>query len=534
MDFLVAFFPIVLLIFLMTLKKGVPAHFALWLTALLLYLAQLFYLGSDSALVHAAVLSGVLTTATPALILWGAVFFFRTLEAAGTLSLLRKWLNGISPHPAAQLMLIAWAFSFFIEGVSGFGTPVVMAAPLLVGMGFDPIRVVVLCLAMNTIPVSFGAVGTPMWFGFGELNLPPDVLAEVGWTTAWIHGAAALIIPVAALAAALPAKTLIGSLRFIYLSIAATLLPYILMSKFSFEFPSIAGGLAGSIITVWLAKKNIGLPAAVPAKPGHPEFSGSSKLTARESFIAFFPFAAVVGLLALTRFKFFGIQEWLMSGTPLGSLAFPGVGEAFVSSSLVLELRNILSTDTVWKHPLLYVPSLIPFGLVSGACFFILKIPGHELPLIWRESIRKISKPCLVLAGSMVFVKLFMLGGDRSPAVLLGYGLAQAGGGVWNYAAVYLGALGAFFSGSCTVSNLTFGPVQAAVAERFSLGLPLILSLQSVGGAMGNMICIHNIVAVSAVLGLRNQEAGILRQTFPLMLLYGAVAAVTASLFFRF
>ena len=91
------------------------------------------------------------------------------MEKTGAMNVLRRWLGNISPNPVAQLMIIGWAFAFMIEGASGFGTPAAIAAPLLVGLGFKPLQVAILTLIMNSVPVSFGAVGTPTWFGFGTL-----------------------------------------------------------------------------------------------------------------------------------------------------------------------------------------------------------------------------------------------------------------------------------------------------------------------------------------------------------------------------
>lgn len=113
--------------------------------------------------------------------------------------------------------------------------------------------------------------------------------------------------------------------------------------------------------------------------------------------------------------------------------------------------------------------------------------------------------------------------------MLIGHSLATATGGSWQYLASYLGALGSFFAGSCTISNLTFGPIQDSIAMRMGLDRTSILALQSVGGAMGNMVAIHNIVAVCSVLGLGNAEGKILKKTIVPMLLYGAIAAMMAG-----
>ena len=78
-----------------------------------------------------------------------------------------------------------------IEGASGFGTPAAIAAPLLVGLGFRPLQVAILALIMNSVPVSFGAVGTPTWFGFGTLigngSISDDQLSDIGRITAITH-----------------------------------------------------------------------------------------------------------------------------------------------------------------------------------------------------------------------------------------------------------------------------------------------------------------------------------------------------------
>jgi lactate permease len=91
-----------------------------------------------------------------------------------------------------------------------------------------------------------------------------------------------------------------------------------------------------------------------------------------------------------------------------------------------------------------------------------------------------------------------------------------------------LGALGTFFSGSNTISNLTFGAIQDSIAGNLGLNRTTILALQSVGGAMGNMICINNIVAVASVLALNNMEGYILKRTVRVLLVYAVIAAIVA------
>jgi lactate permease len=75
------------------------------------------------------------------------------------------------------------------------------------------------------------------------------------------------------------------------------------------------------------------------------------------------------------------------------------------------------------------------------------------------------------------------------------------------------GALGAFIAGSNTVSNLMFSAFQFGVAERLAMSTVMIVALQAVGAAAGNMIAIHNVVAASATVGLLGKEGATLRKT---------------------
>jgi lactate permease len=256
--------PLLLLVYLMTRRKALPAHVALPIAAVVAYVVRLGWFGNDPTLVHAAVLNGLLTAWTPILIVWGAILLFRTMERSGAMAVVRAWLRHISDHPVAQLMIVGWAFAFLIEGASGFGTPAALAAPLLVGMGFAPVRVAILTLVMNSVPVTFGAVGTPIWFGLGELGPPPlsaaDLLA-VSWRAALLQSATALVVPVLALGFVVPWRVIRQNLGFVYLSVFSCVLPMLALSFVSHEFAALGGGLVGLLATVALARAGVGLRA---------------------------------------------------------------------------------------------------------------------------------------------------------------------------------------------------------------------------------------------------------------------------------
>lgn len=550
MSLALAILPVALLILLMTSPVPrrwlpLPAHHALPLVALLAYalhVAGAFAPPAPStapsaARLNAAVIDGLLSALTPMAIVLGAVLFFKTMQRSGAMDVLTARLRRLSPDPVAQLIIVGWAFSFLIEGLSGFGTPAALAAPILVGLGFPPLRVAAMCLVMNSVPVSFGAVGTPVWFGLGELRLPEDDLRAVAASAGLVNAIAALVIPILALRIVLPWNDIAPRLRFVLLVAIATALPYALLARVTVEFPSILGGLAGLLAAGAAARLQLGLP---PAPNRHDPSPDPALPRALPLWAAALPILAVVALLAITRIDALGLKALLNADAPAASLRLGVLGEASITPALVLALREILGTDAAWRMPVLYVPFILPFILVATLAVPLLGLTRRDLASIWRETLVRLARPAIALLGALVLVKLLMTGGDHSPAMRMGAALASAAGPLWPALAPLLGALGAFFSGSNTVSNLTFAPVQAAAADALGLHKPTILAMQTVGGALGNMVCVHNIVAVAAVLGIADrpvprpdggppEPAGvgaILRLTAGPMVTYAAIAGV--------
>ena len=522
MSFLIAIAPIVILIFLMTKRNATPSHIALPIAAAMVYVAQLFYFGTDANLVNATVVKGVLTALTPILIIGGAIFMFRTMEASGGMNVVRGWLNGITGNKVAQLMIIGWAFAFLIEGASGFGTPAALAAPILVGLGFPAVRVAILCLVMNSVPVSFGAVGTPTWFGFGQIGLTEAELVQVGAQTALIHSVAALVIPLIALLFVVDRKTIRANLGFIYLSILACVLPYLALAMVNYEFPALLGGLIGTVTSVLLARRGIGLARAETDAPETP-------LIDRAIVKATFPIWGAVLILVATRIEQIGLKGFLTDPTPVVEAPLGSFGSFGASASLVLQLNGIFGADSAWALQALYIPALVPFFVVSGITFLIYRMPRATVMDITRDSYQRMRAPIFALMGALTMVQLLMVGGMDSIVVLIGRTFAEVAGGSWIYVASLLGAIGAFFSGSATVSNLTFSGIQNSIALSLGLNRSVVLALQSVGGAMGNMVCINNIVAVCSILGISAQEGYILKRTVIPLLAYAVIAGIAGA-----
>jgi len=516
-------FPLVILIYMMTKRKSVPSNIALPISAGIVYAIHLVYFGSDPNLINATVIKGILGALTPISIILGAVLLTKTMRFSGAGQVVREWLTEISSNRVAQLMVIGWAFSFMIEGASGFGTPAAVSAPILVALGFEPMPVAILALVMNSVPVSFGAVGTPTWFGLGALGLSHDMLLKISTNTAFIHAVAALIIPLLALAFVVSWREIFSNLVFVYLSVLSCVLPYVLLATVNYEFPALVGGAVGFCMSILLAKKGVGLaPSASLPSPSREV----AQVTKKRLMKAFFPLIGVIFLLILTRIPELGIKGLLNAEAPAFQISLGSLGEFSVSAALVLELEKVFLTEVAWVYKALFVPALIPFFVICAVSVPFFGLKKAVVKQIWSESLNQMKVPVVTLTGAMVMVELMMVGGEKAQTMLIGKAFAEITGQGWQYAAAFLGALGSFFSGSATVSNLTFGGIQDSISQSVGLDQSLVLSLQSVGAAMGNMVCINNIIAVCSILGIYNQEGFILKRTVIPMGVYGIIAGL--------
>lgn len=343
---------------------------------------------------------------------------------------------------------------------------------------------------------------------------------EIGSITALIHSIAAFIIPVMALRLIVSWKEIRQNIVFIYISIFACVIPYFIIAQFNYEFPSLVAGAIGLLVSVWVANMGIGLAKSENHLDG-------DKATFGEVAKALLPTGLLIFILVITRIQQLPLKAMLNDATAwiVSSLGFANFE---ISQGLIFALKNILGTNVATSYKLLYVPALIPFVVTVLICLPIFSVSGKNTQEIFGTSFKQVKKPFLALLGAIVMVKLMLIGGVDSMVQIIGKNFAEFTGQSWTLFASFLGAIGAFFSGSNTVSNLTFGTVQYATAQQVGLSVTLILALQSVGGAMGNMVCINNIVAVCSVTGIEKQEGNIIKKTAVPMFVYGVIAAISA------
>ena len=228
------------------------------------------------------------------------------------------------------------------------------------------------------------------------------------------------------------------------------------------------------------------------------------------------PLWGTVLLLIVTRVQQIGLKALLTAREPYFQIDFGTYGIFRLSASLVFQLLDILThPDLSWKYELLYVPFVIPFILMSFVTMALYRKDLQSSPkAIFATCLARVKKPAVALMGALALVQLMIKQGSAAPADIIGRNLSQALKEGWIVFAALIGTLGSFFSGSTTISNLTFGGIQKIAAETINTSYTSMLALQAVGASAGNGVCLNNIISACTVVGLNISEGKIIAQTF--------------------
>lgn len=510
---LLAFAPIALILVMMIgLRQS--SRLSLSLAFLLSVVIALFAWQMNGVDVSAYILYGFLKAFDILVIVFGAILILNTLKFSGGMNAINNAFSAISTDRRVQVLIIGWAFGAFIEGAAGFGTPAALAAPLLIGLGFPALAAAMSTLILNSSPVSFGAVGTPtngIQTAISKLLEAQGIdvssyMSEVTILTAGIHSVAAMIVPTLVVFLLVKFfgknKSFKDALPIIPFSLFASvmfIIPYFLIAKYGgFEIPSLIGGLICLGILVIAAKSGFLTPKQswdFDTSDRWPDaWVGAQKSETQEGgkkiglLLAWIPYLLISLILVATRIPQFGLKQKLVAM----KISFPPIFDV---------------SNTAYSFAYAYLPGIIPFILVAILTIFLHKMNGEEVKRAWGATFKQVGAAVIPLCAGVAMVQLMVNSGNnpieaQSMLTVMAKFFADISGQAYVVVAPLIGVLGAFFSGSNTVSNILFSPLQYEAATLVGLKTQVIMALQNIGGAAGNMICINNIVAVCATVGL--------------------------------
>ncbi|MEM7643275.1 MAG: L-lactate permease [Pseudomonadota bacterium] len=421
-------------------------------------------------------LEAAFTTATILWIVYPALCIHALQLRIGQIAVLEHAMTEISGGDRVmQVLLIGWFFALFMEGAAGFGTPVALAAPLLVALGLNPVTALTTALIGHAAGVSFGAVGTPILPQIAATGLDGRALAVV---PALLHGGLAWVLMVAMLRG-------LGvgghQRRAGALAAGAFLLPFVAIAlAFGPELPTLGGALVGGgVFALWLHRRTGG---AAP----------------RGLALALAPYLALIALVILTR--------------------LPGPRDLLSGVVLDWELWGMFQGSFA---PLFHPGTLLALAFVAGAA--IQRASWAQMRGALNDAAVQLAPVIVALLVMLGLARILVHGGLIDH---LAEGATHAFGTAWPLAAPFVGALGTFVTGSATTSNILFTELQARVAAELGLAAPLILGAQTFGAAVGNILCPHNIIAGCATVGLVGREGEVLRRTVGIGLLYAGLGGL--------
>ncbi|SEA23912.1 lactate permease [Thiothrix caldifontis] len=503
--------------------------------------------------VLASTLQGLILTGAILWIIFGAILLLNTLKHSGAITAIRAGFSNVSTDRRIQVIIVAWLFGCFIEGASGFGTPAAVVAPLMVALGFPAMAAVMVGMMVQSTPVSFGAVGTPIIVGVSggldKAGISEKLLSEgSSWDVLYALITSEVAITHAIIGVLMPLFMCVMLTRFFGrnkswsegLAVApfaifaglAFVVPYALAGVFlGPEFPSIIGALVGLSLVVPAARVGFLVPKKswdfAPPSEWAAEWMGSieiklDSLTAKAPVsigMAWLPYVLLAALLVLSRVS-----------TEV---------KTFLSNTLVLPWVDILGEKGIsGKIEFLYLPGGI-MVLVVLATFFLHRMKFSELKAAVGESSRTLLGAGFVLIFTIPMVRILINSGvnladlpsmPRAMAQLV----ASSVGDVYPFFAPAVGALGAFIAGSNTVSNLMLAQFQFDTAGLIGVSGAMLVAVQAVGAAAGNMIAIHNVVAASATVGLLGREGQTIRLTIIPTLYYLVMAGIITMVAIHF
>ena len=514
---LIAAFPF-LLLFILLIFRHWPAIRALPVVWFVTLLSSVFIWRIESVYISASFIRGVFMALEIILIIFGAVWVLEILKKTKHMNVIQDFLANISPDIRIQGIIIGWLFVSLMEGVAGFGTPAAIAAPLLVALGFAPLLAVSVTLIANSVATTFGAAGTPILLGFGNLGLKRIVLEQTGQMSAIFHFIASIIIPISIVYLIVteykkinpnkknintPIKSTIPFCVFAWLAFG---IPYILSTIFiGPELPSIIGAIFGLTVVSIAAKKGF----LIPKQTMMFKKKKRKNVSLKNILISTFPYIAIVLFLMITR-----------TIMPLRSLI----------QSIQISIPSILGSSIGFSYQPLFTPAFyfILTGLIS---LFVFKTSFKHAKETAKNSFMKIRNATVALIFALGLVQLLMasennLSGIASMPLILAESVGKLFGQAFPIISPLIGAFGSFISGSNTVSNILFGAFQNQSAISLGISVPIILALQAAGGAIGNMIAIHNVLAASATVGLHHKESKIIRKTIVVAILYSLIVGI--------
>ena len=543
LNWLLAAAPIGVVIVLMIglRRSAAAAGLAGWVAALAV--AALRF-GAGPELIVLAQGKALLFAGAVLYLIWVALWFYHVLKGAGAFDTLSHVLPGYVTDRALQALLLAWAFGGFLEGVAGFGVPTALVAPLLVAAGYSPVAAAIMASIGEAWAVTFGGLGNALLALATASQRQP---LELGPTAALALGLAALGGGLAVLWTVdgfSAIRRYFGA--FVVMGAVIFLVQYGLSLTAFFPLAVLSAGFAAIVAAIWLGRGRGALAPlsgirATPA-PSEPLGEGKDALpqsaagagmrAAKDSdpppapatgslplWLALAPYVLLVIIVVVTQIYAPLTQalntvmikvDFPQMRTALGYVTPAGTGRTI---SIFGATGALMGYATLLSLALFAQQGRLPGGF------------GRALAESARATARRALPPTV---GILAMVAMAVTMENAGMTLVLAQGLSQIAGRAFPLVSPYIGALGAFMTGSNVNSNVIFTSLQQTTAQLLGLNPVVILAGQTTGGAVGGAFAPAKVMLACSTVGLTGQEGKVMKPVLVYGLIILAVVGVAA------
>jgi len=513
---------LVLLVLLLRCKWGgdQAASAGLLVSILIAYLV----FGGGIDMIALAVAKGIWYSLSIILVVFPALIIYEVSRESGAFAAIRAGMQRFTPDKVLQVLAVGWIFVGFLQGITGFGVPVVVGAPLLIGMGVKPLTAVLIALLGQAWGNTFGTLGIA-WDGLiSQVDLSnPLILNEtILWTTAML-GIVNLIagLVIAGLAGGYKGikrnavtVILLGLLQGVGQMGMALLNPMLC----NFVIVSLSLGLIFIIGKLDYYRQPVELQDPAEEKPDNSVVD--NKMSIQQAFIPylFLIVIAVVVLLNDSVKSYLG--QWKLSLSFAGKTTMLGFSTHSYSTYAPLA-------------PLIHSGAFLLLAAIIGYVCYKRRgyIQSGGIQRILKNSLNKTIPSGIAVIGLIAMSKVM---DDTGQTTVLAQGVASVTGGIYPILSPFIGLLGTFMTSSNLSSNILFGSFQQKVALMLQIDKAPLLAAQTVGGAIGSIIAPSKILLGTTTAGILGQEGDIVRKFLVGAMLLCAVFGVVIFISYQF
>ncbi len=530
MNYFLAFLPILAVLGLMIALKwgGQQAGPLGWLVAVVIaFLA----FGLTPEAFWVSQLKGLYLSFTVLLILWPAMFLYYIIDGMGGIMAVAAKLKMLVPDHGLLIVMLAWAFSGMLEGLAGYGLPIAVVSPMLVGLGVPAIVAVVASAVGHTWAVTFGNMGIVYQTLLFVTNMDGAALAPV----------AALLLGFACLACGLVVARILKEGRLwpvvTLMAIVMAGVQYAMAVSGLTPMAGFGAGLIGVVLPVLLSKlasfRRVSLslplqgsvsipyqgsiqPSTLPVSTAQVEMT-TPPHALTGALASYGALAVVMSLIALVA----PIHDWFSLAAI--HMTFPQVKTTagFMTASSSQVFRPML-------HPGFAVIIIVVLSYLIYARI------GWCQKSAWQPAARATWHSASASSlGVIAMIGLAMIMDHSGMTLLLARGAAQLLGQIFPLASPLVGILGAFATGSNNNSNVLFAGLQQNAAILLAIDPRILVAAQTAGGALGSMLAPAKIIVGCSTVGLKGQDGLVLRKTVPYGLVMGLIIGVIALIISR-